>query len=174
MSLMDTMLNRRSVRTYTGEPVTREQLEQIVAAGQAGPSGKNRRPWQFVVVADRAKIEALASSRAAGAGKTVSCAEAVICVFGDEAVDTWVEDCSIALTNMHLMADSMGLGGCWVQGRLREAADGRTTEDFVRDLLGVPAGWKLEALLTVGVPANHAVPHTLDEVEPEKVHWDAF
>lgn len=175
MGVLDAMLARRSVRTYTGEPVAREQLEQILQAGLVGPSGRNLKPWEFVVVQDRAVLEALASARAAGAGKTVSEAEAVIAVFADTLkTDVWCEDCSIAMANMHLAADSMGLGGCWIQGRLRETADGRSTSDYVRDLLGVPEGYELEALLTVGVPKDHPAPHTQDEADLSKVHWGRF
>lgn len=175
MDLLETMLHRRSVRAYTGEPVSREQLDRILAAGQSGASGKGLYPWQFVVVTDRADLERLATARAAGAGRTVSAAEAVICVFGDAGKsDIWIEDCSGALSNMHLMADSMGLASCWIQGRLREAKDGRATDAFVRDMLGVPDPYRLEGMLAIGVPKAHPAPHTLADVDQGKIHWGRF
>lgn len=175
MSLLETMLHRRGTRRYNGEPVTCGQLEQILAAGQSGASGKGLYPWQFVVVQDPAALKALAESRAVGAGKTVSEAQAVIAVFGDdEKSDVWIEDCSGALSNMHLMADSMGLASCWIQGRLRFAGDGRTTEDAVRELLGVPAPYRFEGMLAVGVPAVHPEPHTLADIDQSKIHWEKF
>ena len=73
-----------------------------------------------------------------------------------------------------LMADGLGLGSCWVQGRLREAADGRSTEDFVRSLLGFPEHLRLEAILTLGIPAQHPEPHRLEELPLEKIHREKF
>ena len=175
MTLLDTMLHRRSTRRYNGEPVTRGQLDQILAAGQSGASGKGLYPWQFVVVQDRDTIVKLAQARAVGAGKTVSEAQAVICVFGDtEKSDIWIEDCSGALSNMHLMADALGLASCWIQGRLRLDAEGRTTDEVVRELLGVSEPYHLEGMLPVGVPADHPAPHTLADIDQSKIHWERF
>ena len=42
------------------------------------------------------------------------------------------------MNDMHLMADALGLGNCWIQGRCREAENGQSTECFCRELLGVP------------------------------------
>ena len=175
MDLLETMLHRRSARSYTGEPVTDEQLRRVLAAGQTGASGKALYPWEFVVVRDPEALARLADCRKQGAGRTVSAASAVIVVLGDaERSDIWVEDCSCALTNMHLMADSMGLASCWIQGRLRHAKDGRTTDEAVRELLGVPEPYRLEGMLALGVPKQHPAPHTLDDVDQAKIHWERF
>lgn len=175
MDLLETMLHRRSTRSYTGEPVSDEQLRRILAAGQSGASGKGLYPWEFVVVQNRETLARLADCRKQGAGRTVSAASAAIVVFGDaEKSDIWIEDCSCALTNMHLMADSMGLASCWIQGRLRHAKDGRATDEAVRELLGVPDPYRLEGLLAIGVPKQHPAPHTLADVDESKIHWGRF
>jgi len=72
------------------------------------------------------------------------------------------------------MADSLGVGSCWIQGRLREAFDGRTTEEYIRELLAVPDGYCLEAILSLGVPAEHPEAHRLDELPLEKIHRERF
>ena len=173
--IIDLLLHRRTVRQYTDERVTREQLERIAQAGLLSPTGRNKRDWEFVVVEDRATLDALATSRAGGAAKMLSGAAAAIAVFGDPAAtDVWYEDCSIAMSNMHLMADSLGLGSCWIQGRLRVAEDGRSTDEFVRELLGVPEGLSLEAMLSIGVPAKRPAAHTLNDIDTSKVHWGRF
>ena len=74
---------------------------------------------------------------------------AVVVVADEERTDVWIEDCSIVMANMHLMADSLGVGSCWIQGRLREASDGRTTEEYLRQLLGIPENYRLEAMLSL-------------------------
>lgn len=174
MELLDMMLNRRSVREYTGEMVPEEQLKQILQAGLTSPSGRARRPWEFVVVQNREQLNQLSHCRKAGS-KMLEQAGCAIVVFADEEkTDVWTEDCSIAMSNMHLMADHLGLGSCWIQGRLREAEDGRTTEEFCRELLAVPEKYRLEAILSVGVPVKHPEAHTLDEANMEQVHYGRF
>lgn len=171
----DLLLRRRSVRRYTDEAVPREQLEQIVRAGLLSPTGRNRREWEFVVVEDRETLEQLATARSGGAAKMLAGAAAAIVVFADStATDVWCEDCSIAMSNMHLMAAELGLGSCWIQGRLRTAKDGRTTNELVRELLGAPEGLELEAVLSVGVPAQCPAARTEDDADMTKVHWERF
>lgn len=92
----------------------------------------------------------------------------------EDKTDVWTEDCSIVMSNMHLMAASLGLGSCWIQGRLREAENGQTTDAYCRELLGVPYGYALEAILSVGVPSECPEPHRADELETEKVHYETW
>ena len=174
MKLIDVMKNRRSVRDYIEGRIPREQLEQILLAGLLSPSGKNTRPWEFIVVEDREMLDKLAASRTSGANmlKKAACA---IAVLGDEELtDTWIEDCSIAMSNMHLMADHLGLGSCWIQQRMRYAADGRSSETYVRELLHFPEHYRLEAILTLGTVASHPAPHTEEDAGTDKVHYGRF
>ena len=102
-------------------------------------------------------------------------AKCAVVVVGDtEKTDVWAEDCSAAMANMHLMADCLGVGSCWVQGRLREAADGRTTEAFIRDLLGTPDKYGVAAMLSLGMAKEHPAAYSLDELPMEKVHREKF
>ena len=174
-NFLDLLLHRHSVRQYTGELVSREQLEQIVHAGLLSPTGRNRREWEFVVVEDRATLEKLAETRAGGAAKMLSGAAAAIVVFADISMtDVWSEDCSIAMSNMHLMATELGLGSCWIQGRLRTTEDGRLTSEAVRELLGAPEGLELEAMLSLGVPVQVPAVRTENDADMTKVHWEQF
>ena len=130
MDLMELLLNRRSIRKYTGERIPEKDLEKILQAGLASASGRNRKPWELVVVQDREMLEKLSHCRT-GAAKMLEKAGCAILVFADMAkTDVWTEDCSIVMSNMHLMAASLGLGSCWIQGRLREAENGQTTLDI--------------------------------------------
>lgn len=174
MELLEMMRNRRSVRAYTKEPVSEEDLEKILEAGLLSASAKAIRPWEFIVVREKETLKKMAGSRAAGA-KMLENADCAIVVLGDEEkTDVWTEDCSIAMTNMHLMADSLGVGSCWIQGRLREASDGRTAEEYLRDLLGFPEHYRLEATLSLGMPERHPEPHKPEELLTEKIHREKF
>lgn len=164
------LLTRRSVRRYTGEPIPPEALQTVLTAGLLSPSSRSRRPWELVVVQDRATLEALSHCRQDSA-KMLAGAGAAILVFARPSVsDVWTEDCAIVMSNLHLAAHSLGLGSCWIQGRLRQAEDGRSTEAFCRHLLALPEDWALEAILSLGLPAETPPPHTLEEADWGKVH----
>lgn len=174
MNLLEIMQNRRSVRTYTGEKIPKDKLEKILQAGLLSPSGRNRKPWEFVVVQEKDMLEKLSHCRV-GAAKMLENAGCAIVVFADpEKTDVWVEDCSITMSNMHLMADSLGLGSCWIQGRLREAENGERTEAYCRSVLNVPDKYVLEAILSIGVCNEHPKAHTLEDAEFVKVHYETF
>ena len=95
-------------------------------------------------------LEALSHCRQ-GSAAMLSGAKAAILVFADpEKTDVWTEDCAIAMSNMHLMAHHLGLGSCWIQGRLRQAENGTSTESLLpRCSRPVP---HLEAILSLGFP----------------------
>lgn len=174
MDLLDVMLNRRSVRQYRKEHIPGDKLEKILQAGLAAPSGRGRQPWEFIVVQRKEALKKLSECRTGGA-KMLENADCAIVVIADELEqDVWTEDCSIAMAYMHLMADSLGIGSCWIQGRLREAPDGRSTEDYVRECLGFPKTYRLEAILSLGIPENKPVKHHTDQLPMEKVHLERF
>ncbi len=78
------------------------------------------------------------------------------------------------MANMHLEASASGVGSCWIQGRMRMAADGRSTQDYVSELLGVPEPWQLEAILSLGMPEGPAPTRTFDNELLVKVHEARF
>ena len=78
------------------------------------------------------------------------------------------------MTNMHLAADALGLGSCWVQARMRTAADGMPSGDYVRRVLDAPEGLSLEAMLVVGNICEHPAPHTAADVDMSLVSWESF
>lgn len=174
MELLEIMQNRRSVRAYTKEAVSEEQIARILQAGLLSASGRMIRPWEFIVVRDKEMLHKMAGARDSGA-KMLEEADSAIVVLGDEEKsDVWTEDCCIAMANMHLMADSLGVGSCWIQGRLRKASDGRTTEAYLRELLLYPENLRLEAILSLGIPKEHPKAYTLEELRMDKIHKERF
>lgn len=179
MDLLEIMRNRRSVRKYTGERIDDEKIEKVLQAGMLSASSKGRRPWDFIVVRSKETLEKMAHSRVAGAAMLKGADTAIAVIADPEKCDVWVEDCSIVMANMHLMADSLGLGSCWIQGRLRMASDQppETTEKYLRKLLGFPESYRLEAMLSLGVPASHPAPYDLQTVTSEmagKIHREVY
>ena len=170
MELMDVMLQRRSIRRYTDEPVPEEKLEKILQAGLLAPTSKNRRPCEFYVVKDRETLDALSNVKVAN-GEMLRKATAAIVVFGDtNKADTWIEDSSIALAFMHLMAKDQGVGSCWVQMHLRKDSDGRDAEDNVREIMDVPDSYRIVGILSLGMPAEERPARDLEKLEYHKIH----
>lgn len=110
------ILNRVSVRRYTGSPVTDEEITAILHAAMSAPSAVNRQPWEFFVVDDPEFLTRLAD--ALPYAKMAAQAPLAIVVCGNkerflEGVDDvlWEQDLSAASENILLAAHAIGLGG---------------------------------------------------------------
>lgn len=175
MDMFDRIMHRRSVRQYTEEKIADDVLDQILYAGLAAASSKNRRPWEFVVVRDKDMLNRLGECRPSAGNLLGKCDTAIVVAADSELVDVWVEDCASAMTQMHLMADALGVGSCWLQVRLRKAPDGVTdTQDIVRSILGIPEKYGVMAILTLGVPASHPGAKDISTLPLEKIHYEHF
>lgn len=173
MDVLEALQHRRSIRRYTGEPLTEEQLTSILHAGLLSASSRGLQPWELVVVRDRKMLDRLSQSRAAAAMlKDAACA---VVVTGDEKKsDVWTEDCSIVMANMHLAASSIGVGSCWIQVRKRSKDETQTAEEYVRNLLGIPENMRVEAILSLGMPDEEKAPKQVDDRLATKVHFNKY
>ncbi|MBE6990010.1 MAG: nitroreductase [Ruminococcaceae bacterium] len=171
--VLKALFQRRSVRQYTGEPIAEERMDQILQAALVSESARNQKAYELIVVRDRERLRQMAGCRAYG-GRHLAEADAAIVVVGRTDSDTWVEDCVIAMANMHLTADSLGVGSCFIQGRMRLAQDSRSTDDFLRELLGYPEQLQLEGILCLGMPASHPAAYTETDLPYEKIHVERY
>jgi nitroreductase len=173
--LLQTMLNRRSVRKYTGEAVPEDKLKLILQAGLSSATSKNRKPWEFVVVQNKDTLKALGKCRHPQQVFLPDTPAAIV-VLGDASLtDVWVEDCSIAMTIMQLEAETLGLGSCWIQIRNRMAqGEEQTSNDFVKELLHIPEQYEVLAILAVGVPDEEKPGRMLEELQYSKIHNEEF
>lgn len=174
MELLEILRHRRSVRKYTEKEITEEQLKMITQAGLLYASGKGTRPCEMIVVTDKEMLMKLSKSRVMGSGMLEHASAAIVVIADTEKSTTWIEDCSIMMDNMHIMADHLGLGSCWVQLRIREAANGQTSDEYVRSLLGYPEPLQAEAMLSLGTIDAHPAPYELDKLPMEKIHYGKY
>ena len=173
--MIEKLRKRRSIRKYTGEAVPEEKLKSILRAGLLSPTSKNLHPWEFLVVRDRSTLTKLAECRDKGADMLKGAAAAVIVMADTEVNDVWIEDCSIAMSNMHLTAADQGVGSCWIQIRNRiSRKDGMTSEAFLKELFSLEEKYAVEAILSLGIPAQERPPLQLDEELWKKVHFETF
>ena len=119
MELIEIMRNRRSIRKYKNEEITEEKLQQILQAGLLAPTSRGKRPWEFYVVKNKGILEKLSQAKRHGSALIAGCDTAIVVFADSELSDAWIEDSSIALAHMDLMASSLGIGGCWVHMRMR-------------------------------------------------------
>lgn len=175
MSMLDILVKRCSIRHYTGARIAEDTLKQILNAGLLSPSSRGKQPWELIVVRDKDVLTHLSKSRAGGHASMLQGADcAVVVIANTENADAWIEDCSIAMSNMHLTADSLGVGSCWIQGRMRFADENTTTEAYVRQALHFPEEYRLEAMLSLGMPAACPKPHDMEKLPLEKIHWEKY
>lgn len=138
---------RRSIRTFTTEPVGRDQLHEIIKAGIWAPSGLNNQPWRFVVVTEPTLRAELAKET--NYSHIVLAAPALIAVYLDEAsMYDAVKDHQAAgacIENMLLATEALGLGAVWLGQILKN-------KENVRRILGLPQGLDLMAVIAIGHP----------------------
>ena len=88
---MDTMriiMNRRSTRKYKDEPVPEDKVNMILQAGLLAPTSQNRKPCEFYLVNDKARLEKLSKAKKFGAGMLSDC-DIAVAVFGDSGKADW-------------------------------------------------------------------------------------
>lgn len=170
MELIDVMLKRRSTRKFNDEPVTKEELDKILHAALLAPTSMNRKPCNFMVVERKEALIDLANSKDHGADLIRGADKAIVVVADTMVADTWIEDSSIALTYMHLMATELGLGSCWVQIHLR-SKNGKDSEGIVRDILKIDDNYRIVGIMALGHSDDIPPAHELADIDKNKVHF---
>ncbi|MHC4606173.1 MAG: nitroreductase family protein [Planctomycetota bacterium] len=157
---------RRSIRKYTKDPVTDEQVKTMLEAAMAAPSGSDKRPWEFVVVRDE-KLRAALSKVKKGAHMCVN-SPVVFAVLGDDIASIhWHVDAAAATENILLAAVALGLGAVWIGVYPRDPH-----ERGVREILGIPGHRRVLSMIAVGHPAEEKPAHT--KYDEARIHHDRY
>jgi nitroreductase len=145
--VIDTILNRRSVREFTDKPVSKEDINIILNAAHWAPSGLNNQPWRFVVIRDRETIQKL--SECTHYSGIVAGAPLIIATFLDNETSynrtKDIEAIGAAIENMLLTCCGLGLGGVWLGEILNQ-------KDKVNSILECPSDFELMSALAIGEP----------------------
>jgi nitroreductase len=162
MDFFDVVKKRRTVRAYTGEPVSKNDLIHIIDAGRQAPSGFNRQGWCFVAITEKSMIEkiaALTSEWAAQAG-------AMIAVVMDPEIPFLTHDASAATENILLAATALGYGTCWLEGTTRRV------DKEIKVLLSIPEIMQLQTIITVGKAVDW--PEGKKKSLEEVLRWEKY
>ena len=172
LSVIEAIRARRSVRHFKPDPVPAEVVDQMLEAARLAPSGSNRQPWRFQVIAEPSLIEKVFQEATFGSkhiqeapllivcgsellsyvkGNRLESASSVLAAEGDdlETLKPFLADAqmntAIAIEHMVLVAPALGVGTCWVQ---------RINPGQMAKLLGWPRHVIALCLLLVGYPAE--------------------
>ncbi len=162
---MNSIYHRVSIRKYQDKSVEKEKTEAILRAAMQAPSAGNQQPWEFYVITDRAKLEALSHvHRYAGMVK-----DAPLAIVSAYREACWAPayaqiDLAIAMENLWLETDAQGLGGVWLG-----IAPLEDRMKAVEDIVGIPDGLRAFAVFPLGYPAEERKQQ--DRFDAERIHW---
>ena len=165
---------RRSIRRYEDKPVEPEKIDRLIEVALRAPSSRGFNPWEFVVVTDPILLEKLARAKPHGASFLKDASLGIVVCADPEKCDVWIEDASIASIYIHLAAESMELGSCWIQIRKRMHDQAKTAEQYIRELLNIPENLNVESMIAIGYPAEKKSPHQKEDLQYEKVHYNGY
>ena len=170
----DLIRNRRSMRKFTDEELTQDQVLTLLKAALMAPSSKRSNCWQFIVVDDKDTLEKLSFCKESGAAFVKDAALAIVVTADPLASDVWIEDASIASIIIQLQAEDMGLGSCWVQVRERFTASGMPSDEYVREVLDIPLQLQVLSVVAIGHKGMERKPFSEEHLQWEKVHINKY
>ncbi|MDH7596611.1 MAG: nitroreductase family protein [Methanothrix sp.] len=170
--MMELLRSRRSIRRYKAKDIEPEKIEILKEAALRSPTSRGINPWRFFFIRDRKKLEELSRAKESGSSFLKDARLGVVVCAEESESDVWIEDCSIASIIMQLTAHSLGLGSCWIQIRNRMHSANRTSEEYVREVLGLPGDLRVESIIAFGYPDEVKPPLPAEELEYGKITSD--
>jgi len=166
-TVISTIYNRKSVRSFIKDrPVSEDDIQTLLRAGMAAPSGKDSRPWEFIVIDDRNVLDKMAEELPTA--KMLAQAPMAIVVCGDTLRSSyWYLDCSAAAENILLAAEAMDLGAVWTaaypyRDRMSTVIKHTNLPGQVLPLVVIPVGYPM---------GNHPVKDKFDESKIHRNKW---
>jgi len=163
MEAIETIKSRRSCREFLPDEIEKDILEDLIDCARVAPTGRGEQPWEFIVITEQVTRERIAGLTSYG--RFIARAPVCIAVFC-RATTYYIEDGSAATENILLASTAYGLGSCWVAG------DKKGYAEEVRNLLGLPEGYKLVSLIAIGKPKK--VSEHSKRPLAEVLHWERF
>ena len=142
IDVFDCIRSRPAVRKFRPEPIPNTVIRKILQAGQQAHSQRNRQPWRFVVIQDRAMLTQIGTL--ASTGPYIADAPMAIALAIEGAKNPYI-DATRAAECLMLAAWGEGVGSCWVGGLDRPQ---------IKELLGIPADSELVTVIPFGYPTD--------------------
>jgi nitroreductase len=167
--MIDLLRRRRSIRRYTRKRIDERTLGLLAETLLRSPSSRSIQPWEFIFVDDRELLTKLSEAKEHGSAFLKNAQLGIVVCADSTRSDVWIEDCSIASILVQMVAQSLGLGTCWIQIRNRRHSPKKTSEAYVRGLLGLPRQIKVESIISIGYPAEKKKPVPKSRLEYRKI-----
>ncbi len=181
-AVMNNILNRKSVRSYTGDTIPADVMENILRAAMAAPSGRDWRPWSFVVLTDKSQYDSIFEGNFNMQKFKESGAVVVVCADtihmgptrdnpdGPDVAQVnllWRDDLGAVTENLLLAVEAYGLGACWTACYPYEQ-----TMAPVKRCLGLPTSVVPYAVVPIGYPSTENTPK--DKWDPARIHYNRW
>jgi nitroreductase len=162
---MNSIFHRTSIRKYQNTPVEQEKVTKMLRAAMAAPSAGNQQPWEFYVVKNDEVIRKLAAT-SPYAGCAVNAPMAFVACYRKHCrMPEYAQiDTSIAVQNLLLEADELGLGAVWLG-----IAPLQERMDAVRNVMNLPDELEAFAIIPCGYPAEEKKQQ--DRFEEARIHY---
>ena len=160
---LEVVKNRRSIRAFKDKPVEKEKIDQLLIGAKFRL--KKLSDWEYVV--NNRMSEEMQSEENHFLAYLYSLQGTMMILDRRH---------SIAATVIQLTAEALGLGSCWMQIRDRKYGDTGSSEDYVREVLGIPEKYRVECIIAVGYKKEEKQPYTDAEIEKLKarIHYNKF
>lgn len=172
--LYDLLKSRRSIRKFQNKEVEREKIETILKSALLSPSSRGRRPWNFIAVTNKELLEKISQCREQNSQFLAGAPLGIVVIADTEVSDVWIEDTSIASVIIQLSAQYQGLGSCWIQVRERFQSSDIKAENYIKEVLGIPAKYSVECIIAIGYPTEEKRPYDEDELQYDKIHYNRY
>lgn len=172
--MINILRSRRSVRNFLKKQVEQEKIEIIIESALRAPTSRNLKPTEFILITEKETLNLLSTAKAHGAEFLKNVSFAVVVVADTLKSDTCIEDASIASITMQLTAESLGLGSCWAQIRLRFDKNGIIAEENVRKILNIPQNYMVESVIGFGYPASKPKAIPFAQLDFHRIHESKF
>lgn len=165
MDTLEAIFNRRSIRKYTSEQVTDDQVSTILKAAMFAPSAVNKQPWHFIVFRDQETMQKIMEVHPSSSMLKQASVAILVCWDEHQQHDVGYGpvDCAAATENMLLAAHSMGLGAVWIGIYPRQQR-----MEAIRNIFLLPINIKGFALVSFGYPAEQKT--MPDRFDKSKIH----
>lgn len=172
--MLELLKKRRSIRKFKDKEIEEEKIAQLMEGALLSPSSRGRKPWEFIVITDKNILNKLSFSKHAGSTFLKNAPLGIVVLGNPDVSDVWVEDTSIATILIQLVAESIGLGSCWIQIRERNYNDNTKSEDYIRQIFNIPESIRIESIIAIGYPDEIKASYEEDDLNYSKVFVNSY
>lgn len=167
------LLNRRSLRKFKDIPIEKEKLDKIIELSLTAPSGRNKKPWELIIVDNKDTLHKISDARP-GVINFLKTAPLGIVVIFDPESGTALADASIIASYIQLIAESLGLKSCWGHAHEKITDNGEDVEENIRKISNIPGNIRVLCVIGIGYGDEDKKPHDLSKLPMDKVHFNNY